>query len=120
MDASPKCARSGLKDDTTITGLGLLPVLVACVACCHNPERNSVVWQEAPERLVDAIRRAHGGLKDDTSIIVLDLLPPGRSWPSIAGRKTASRQSVACLCFSPCAPAAPTPCTCDTVLGFRF
>ena len=55
---------------------------------------------------MDAIRRAHGGLKDDTSIIVLDLLPPGRTWPSIAGRKTASRQAAACLCFSPCAPAA--------------
>lgn len=62
--------------------------------------------QDAPERLVDAIRRAHGGLKDDTSVIVLDLLPPGRTWPSIAGRKTASRQAAACLCFSPCAPAA--------------
>ncbi|KAK9840789.1 hypothetical protein WJX81_004819 [Elliptochloris bilobata] len=66
--------------------------------------------EEAPERLVEAIRRAHGGLKDDTSVIVLDLLPPGCSWPAIAGKKTPSRRSTGCLCFSPATlDASPPP-----------
>ena len=97
-----------------------------CAVCLPKVEKvflkmlcHAGIPQEAPERLVDAIRRAHGGLKDDTSVIVLDLLPPGRTWPSITGRKTASRQSAACLCFSPCAPAAEGQ-KIQMQLGLRF
>jgi len=57
--------------------------------------------QEAPQKLIKAIERAHGGLKDDTSIIVLDLLPPGKDFPAIAGRTKQANSSKACMCFSP-------------------
>ena len=34
--------------------------------------------QEAPEKIVAAILRAHGGLKDDTTAAVIDIMPPGK------------------------------------------
>lgn len=60
--------------------------------------------QEAPGKLISAIRRAHGGLKDDTSVIVLDLLAPGGApdFPTLAGKPGGGTKS-GCMCFARCA-----------------
>ncbi len=63
--------------------------------------------QEAPDKLIKAIQRAHGGLKDDTSVIVLDLLPPEKDFPTAAGVNRKGKSKGGFMC---CAACVPSPC----------
>ncbi|BDA51003.1 probable protein phosphatase 2C 5 at N-terminal half [Coccomyxa sp. Obi] len=69
--------------------------------------------EEAPEKLITAIQRAHGGLKDDTSVIVLDLLPLDKDFPSIAGVNSKSKATSGFMC---CAAPSATKDDDDLVL----
>ncbi|CAL8466137.1 g5673 [Coccomyxa elongata] len=66
------------------------------VRVCRMVRRWAV--EEAPEKLIAAIQRAHGGLKDDTSVIVLDLLPLDKDFPSIAGVNSKSKATGGFMC----------------------
>lgn len=72
----------------------------------QNASLSSVSLQEAPEKLISAIQRAHGGLKDDTSVIVLDLLPPEKDFPDIAGTNSKSKATGGFMCCAACVPLA--------------
>lgn len=69
--------------------------------------------QEAGDKLITAIQRAHGGLKDDTSVIVLDLLPAGKDFPSIAGASKTSKSRGGFMCCAACVPCSLTCMSCS-------